>query len=175
MLFELFAKAVMSGGFSLVLEKASYFELSCVTVSSRSGCCLDWLNPVSPNANVFDTWLDKRWNAGWLVYSLLWWIHVIACELIVRDWMQQRLCIYPSCYRWKTVSLCAYLHDLVPNNRVATEKYRQGHWHIWQRNTSNFSVFHSGLRADDHLKQHYLFFFPSIVLYCVILNLRSCS
>lgn len=31
-LFELFSKAVMSGGFSVVLEKASYFELSCVTV-----------------------------------------------------------------------------------------------------------------------------------------------
>lgn len=32
MLFDLFSKAVMSGGFSLVVEKAPYFDLSCVTV-----------------------------------------------------------------------------------------------------------------------------------------------
>lgn len=45
MLFELFPKAVMSVGFSLVLKKASYFELSCVTFQAVR--CLVWLNPVS--------------------------------------------------------------------------------------------------------------------------------
>lgn len=39
----------MAVGFSLVFEKASYFELSCVTVVFflfQAVCSLDWLNTV---------------------------------------------------------------------------------------------------------------------------------
>lgn len=36
-----------------VLEKAPYFELSCVTVVFQAVCCPDLVNPVPPNSTVF--------------------------------------------------------------------------------------------------------------------------
>lgn len=131
----------MSGGFSLVLEKASYFELSCVTVVFQAVCCLDWLNPVSPNANAFDTWLDRSWNELELSSLRVTLMNTRNRVWVKSTWLNATesvsLSILLHC-RSKAVSLCAYLHDLVSNNRVATEKSRQGQWHIWQRNSGNF-------------------------------------
>lgn len=117
MFFEVFFKAVMSGGFSFVLKKATYFELSCVTVVFQAVCCLPQLSPVSPNSEVFDTRLDGSWSAlcSQLVYVSLWWILVIAWELIVRDQMLQCVFIHPVIE--ERLCLCLhYLSDRGSNN-----------------------------------------------------------
>lgn len=137
---KLFPKAVMSERFSLVLAKASYSELSCVTVGFSS-CLLSRL--AEPHVRKRQcVWHLARpgaeMSSSWLVYILLWCNRV----RINSTWLNanREAVFYPFCCRWKAACLCAYLHDLESDNRVTAEKYRQGSLHVWQRNTVRNTV-----------------------------------
>lgn len=117
MLFEVFfSKAVMSGGFSLVLQKAPYFELSCVTLVVQAVCCLYWPSSASPNSSVYNIWPDTSWNelCNRLAHIWLRWMRVITCEVT--------MCISP-CSRWKAVFWTRDVSEMVSNNRVSNEKW----------------------------------------------------